>query len=152
MEAILETKQGGPDGPMPEKGFPGDDGHGSELTMSQLAGLLAKGDVHGGRGRNGGQGEKEGGTGGAGCANKLASPIWSGGNTDGLSVLTVAQFCEDNQLNGEICTLLEGCGFRTSEDLFKALDGDLEKAGFKLGHIAELKRALRQFVVKHTGM
>ncbi|KAJ7450551.1 hypothetical protein FB451DRAFT_1374663 [Mycena latifolia] len=88
--------QGGHGGASPEKGGAGGDGHASELTMVELSDLLAKFDVHGGTGGNGGRGENEGGRGGAGHAHKFPKAIWSGGDTDGLPLLTVAQFCKDN--------------------------------------------------------
>jgi hypothetical protein len=75
--------------------------------------------------------------------------LWSGGSTDGLPNLSVAQFCQKYCLSEGIRNALEDYGCSTAGALFEVSEGDLKDAGFKGGHIAELRRALKQFVAKY---
>jgi hypothetical protein len=63
--------------------------------------------------------------------------------------LTLAEFCLKYQVSDTIRGLLEADGFETAGALLNVSEKDLKEDGFKRGHIAELKRALREFV--HRG-
>jgi len=60
--------------------------------------------------------------------------------------LSVAEFCKEYRLSDEIRELLQNEKFETAGAVLEAAEGNLEKAGFKQGQIAELKRALREFL------
>ncbi|KAJ7450597.1 hypothetical protein FB451DRAFT_719812 [Mycena latifolia] len=81
---------------------------------------------------------------------RVAGSIWPGGNTDGVPLSSVAEFCQITSLSDHIRDLLDECGFSTSDALFEAVESDLEKAGFKFGHIAELRRALNEFAARYS--
>ncbi|KAF8187067.1 hypothetical protein K438DRAFT_1973240 [Mycena galopus ATCC 62051] len=63
-----------------------------------------------------------------------------------VPTLSVDDFCEQYRLNGEIQKLLQDEKFETAGAVLEAPEANLEKAGFKQGQIAELKRALREFL------
>ncbi|KAJ7354081.1 hypothetical protein DFH08DRAFT_804000 [Mycena albidolilacea] len=63
-----------------------------------------------------------------------------------VPVLTVNDFCQQYHLSQEICKLLNDAKFESAGALLEVAEGNLEKAGFKQGQIAELKRALREFL------
>ncbi|KAJ7359331.1 hypothetical protein DFH08DRAFT_931886 [Mycena albidolilacea] len=63
-----------------------------------------------------------------------------------LPNLSVAEFCRQYRLSDEIHRLLETEKFETAGAVLEAAETNLEKAGFKQGQIAELKRGLREFV------
>ncbi|KAJ7214242.1 hypothetical protein B0H12DRAFT_1079207 [Mycena haematopus] len=71
------------------------------------------------------------------------------GGTDATE-WTIHQFCRQYRLSDKIRNLLDEEGFETVEDLLYVSGDDLKKAGFKLGQIAGLKRALEQ-MSKVTG-
>ncbi|KAF8130493.1 hypothetical protein K438DRAFT_2032204 [Mycena galopus ATCC 62051] len=60
--------------------------------------------------------------------------------------LSVAEMCKQYRLSDEIRDLLLAEKFETAGAVLEAAEGNLEKAGFKQGQIAELKRALREFL------
>jgi hypothetical protein len=60
----------------------------------------------------------------------------------------VAEFCRDYKLSDKIHKLLDDGGFETVGALFEVTDTDLKEAGFKIGHISELQRALKNFASK----
>ncbi|KAJ7450545.1 hypothetical protein FB451DRAFT_1186654 [Mycena latifolia] len=139
--------RGGDGGEGKRLGGRGGEGEGTRMTMKQITDILDKGnDVHGGSGGTGGWGGYEGGTGGLGRASILPRPLWGGGNTGRLATLTVAQFCDTNRLSVELRRRLEGLGFRMAGALCEVDEKDLEDRGFNIGHIAELKWALKQSV------
>ncbi|KAJ7892845.1 hypothetical protein B0H14DRAFT_3854723 [Mycena olivaceomarginata] len=63
-----------------------------------------------------------------------------------LPNLSVAELCRQYRLSDEIHRLLETEKFETAGAVLEAAEANLEKAGFKQGQIAELKRGLREFV------
>ncbi|KAJ7776512.1 hypothetical protein DFH07DRAFT_766708 [Mycena maculata] len=104
--------------------------------------------IRGGTGGEGGGGDVIGGRGGTGQGPKFGHQLLSiDGN--GLPLLTMAEFCREYKLSDKIHKLLDGQGFETVGALLKLTDTDLENAGFKVGHIAELKRALDNFAAKN---
>jgi hypothetical protein len=58
----------------------------------------------------------------------------------------VNEFCQQYHLNQGICKLLNDAEFESAGALLEVAEGNLERAGFKQGQIAELKRALREFL------
>jgi hypothetical protein len=104
--------------------------------------------VLGGTGGEGGASDMTGGRGGTGQGPKFSHQLLSiEGN--GLPPLTMAEFCQEYQLSDKIHKLLDDHGFETVGALLKLTDTNLENAGFKVGHIAELKRALNNFASKN---
>ncbi|KAJ7656599.1 hypothetical protein B0H17DRAFT_1098341 [Mycena rosella] len=79
-------------------------------------------------------------------SQSAARSISIAGKTIPVPVLTVEKFCTEYALGEEIQKLLEDAKFQSAGALLEVAEGDLEKAGFKLGQIAELKRALREFL------
>ncbi|KAJ6487950.1 hypothetical protein C8R45DRAFT_1097803 [Mycena sanguinolenta] len=63
-----------------------------------------------------------------------------------VPTLSVADFCKEYRLSDEICQLLLDEKFETAGAVLEAPEGNLEKAGFRQGQIAELKRGLREFL------
>lgn len=68
------------------------------------------------------------------------------GKVISVPILKVDEFCEKYHLNHEICERLQSEKFETAGALLEVAEDSLEKAGFKQGQIAELKRALREFL------
>ncbi|KAK7039478.1 hypothetical protein R3P38DRAFT_2899761 [Favolaschia claudopus] len=60
--------------------------------------------------------------------------------------LSVTDFCKQYRLSDEIKKLLLNEKFETAGAVLEAAESNLEKAGFKQGQVAELKRALREFL------
>jgi hypothetical protein len=107
--------------------------------------------VLGGTGGEGGAGDVVGGRGGIGKGPKFSHQMLSIDGT-GLPPLTMAEFCQEYKLSDRIHKLLDDHGFETVGSLLKITDTDLANAGFKIGHIAELKRALNSFASKNGGV
>ena len=105
----------------------------------------------GGTGGEGGAGDVIGGRGGTGQGPKFSHQLLSIDGT-GLPPLTMAEFCQEYKLSDKIHKLLDDQGFETVGALLKITDADLENAGFKVGHIAELKRALSNFASKNGSL
>jgi hypothetical protein len=85
-----------------------------------------------------GQGQKFG--------NKLALVR---GRAGALPTLPLAEFCQEYRLSEKIRNLLDEQGFETAGSLLEVSDISLLEDGFKKGQIAEMKRALSQFLRKH---
>ncbi|KAJ7712090.1 hypothetical protein B0H16DRAFT_1703140 [Mycena metata] len=62
--------------------------------------------------------------------------------------MPLKDFCTQYKLSKDIFDRLRKLGFTTAGELFEIEDGELEEHGFKLGHILELKRVLKQFGAK----
>jgi hypothetical protein len=58
----------------------------------------------------------------------------------------VSELCQRKHLSKTILTQLEQEEFQTTAALFEVSDAALTDAGFKGGHIAEIKRALKDFL------
>ncbi|KAJ6587920.1 hypothetical protein B0H19DRAFT_195986 [Mycena capillaripes] len=106
--------------------------------------------IHGGIGGEGGQSDIIGGRGGPGQGPRFSQKLLSIDGT-GLPSLSVAEFCQEYQLSDKIHQLLDDQGFETVGALFKLTDTDLKNTGFKIGHTAELRRALDDFASKEGG-
>ncbi|KAJ6553028.1 hypothetical protein B0H19DRAFT_1155495 [Mycena capillaripes] len=63
--------------------------------------------------------------------------------------LSVAAFCKEYALSDAILRRIEKAGFETAGALLETSDSDLKAADFKPGQIAELKRALKDFLFKN---
>lgn len=59
--------------------------------------------------------------------------------------MTVKEFCQKYRLGHKIYQLLDDEGFEMAGALFMLKRQDLENAKWKMGHIAELERALNEF-------
>ncbi|KAJ7450005.1 hypothetical protein B0H11DRAFT_2289374 [Mycena galericulata] len=68
------------------------------------------------------------------------------GKTISVPILKVAEFCQQYRLDDSIRKLLQNEKFETAGALLEADESSLEKTGLKQGQIAELKRALREFL------
>jgi len=60
--------------------------------------------------------------------------------------LSVQEFCRKYKVGDEIRGLLENEGFKTAGALLEVSDSDLKDAGFRSGHVAEVKRALKDWL------
>ncbi|KAJ6514788.1 hypothetical protein DFH09DRAFT_1431435 [Mycena vulgaris] len=119
-------------------------GEGTEFTIIALNGILPTADVYGGKGGKGGDGESAA-KGGVGCAPKIVQSLQPSIKTENLPHLALAQFCTQYKLSHKILDLLHEAGFETAASLCEVTEKTLKEANFKVGQIAELKRALKQF-------
>jgi hypothetical protein len=104
----------------------------------------------GGTGGDGGEGGSQGGDGGIGQGVKFgAKLVVVRGGAVALPTLPLAEFCQEYRLSDKIRNLLDEQGFETAGSLFEVSDISLLEDGFKKGQIAEMKRALNQFLCKH---
>ncbi|KAJ7450017.1 hypothetical protein B0H11DRAFT_1928400 [Mycena galericulata] len=94
-----------------------------------------------------------GGGGGTGQGLKFPKPLTWLNDTSKASfpAMTIVAFCEEYQLGEEIQRRLENNGFDEADDLLHADEFDLKDAGFKVGHIAELKWALKKIALESLG-
>ncbi|KAJ7260867.1 hypothetical protein B0H12DRAFT_1106772 [Mycena haematopus] len=120
----------------------------SMVISNRCLAVVASKTVQGGTGGNGGWGRVEGGVGGVGQAPKLSKQLVPGvkGQTS-RPTLSVREFCRQYRVSEKICRLLEEEGFETAGSLFEVSDAALQDAGFRSGQIAELQRALKEFLV-----
>ncbi|KAJ7873097.1 hypothetical protein B0H14DRAFT_152412 [Mycena olivaceomarginata] len=125
----------------------------------------------GGKGGQGGQGSNQGGNGGFGQAPQMSALDAQrffeindgigglggrGGNQDGLDGvgqvfvphLTISDFCQRFQLSEGISRLLQEKGFETARMLLEVDDAALTSVGLEAGQIAEVRRGLKEFLVK----
>ncbi|KAJ7499609.1 hypothetical protein FB451DRAFT_41510 [Mycena latifolia] len=106
--------------------------------------------IYGGIGGDGGEGGIRGGNGGIGQGQKFGTRLVSvHGSTCDVPTLTVAEFCQECCLSDKIRNLLDKAGFETAGALLEVSDVSLLEDGFKRGQIAEMKRALKEFLSKH---
>ncbi|KAJ7116283.1 hypothetical protein C8R43DRAFT_1137958 [Mycena crocata] len=63
-----------------------------------------------------------------------------------VPMLTVADFCKRYHLSTEISNILKNEGYQTAGALFEESDATLKDLGLKIGQVAELKRALKEFL------
>ncbi|KAJ6461678.1 hypothetical protein C8R45DRAFT_1080771 [Mycena sanguinolenta] len=68
------------------------------------------------------------------------------GKTISVPLLTIEKFCETYDLDKNIKELLENEAFGSAGALLEVSEEELRKANFKLGQVAELKRALREWL------
>ncbi|KAJ6587899.1 hypothetical protein B0H19DRAFT_1097361 [Mycena capillaripes] len=104
--------------------------------------------IHGGTGGEGGPSDIIGGRGGTGQGTRFSHQLLCIDGKD-LPRLSLAEFCQEYKLSDKIHQLLDDQGFETVGALLEVTDTDLKDIGFKIGHIAELKRALNDFASKN---
>lgn len=73
------------------------------------------------------------------------------GRTIQVPQLAVADFCNQYGLSQKIHDLLTEEGYETAGALLEVSDVTLKDANFKSGQIAELKRALKEFLFTNQG-
>ncbi|KAJ6540424.1 hypothetical protein B0H19DRAFT_1313086 [Mycena capillaripes] len=140
---------GGTGGKGGEGGYTGGEGGLGEAAQLAMENVDRFRRIHGGTGGEGGASDNIGGRGGAGQGPRFSHQLLSI-DGKGLPPLSVAEFCQEYQLSDKIHQLLDNQGFETVGALFKLTDTDLKDAGFKIGHIAELRRALDDFASKDS--
>jgi hypothetical protein len=91
-----------------------------------------------------------GGQGGVGQGLQFGKPLASiaddaRANVEDLRMYTT-DFCREYCLGVEIDKKLDDAGFSRAGDLLEVSDVILKKAGFKIGHIAELTWAMKKLV------
>ncbi|KAF8185257.1 hypothetical protein K438DRAFT_1937020 [Mycena galopus ATCC 62051] len=64
-----------------------------------------------------------------------------------LPVMTIAEFCRRYNLSENIRQRLEEEEFNSAGAVLEVSEGTLQTAGFKSGQIADLKRALKEFLI-----
>ncbi|KAJ7450548.1 hypothetical protein FB451DRAFT_1186658 [Mycena latifolia] len=103
--------------------------------------------IHGGVGGHGGDGGAQGGDSGLGQGPKLGTKLVAvPEKAGGVPTLSVTQFCQDFHVSNKIRNLLVNQGFETAGALLEVSDISLLDVGLKVGQIAEMKRALTQFL------
>jgi hypothetical protein len=102
--------------------------------------------IQGGKGGNGGEGKNKGPD-GIGQEIKFGKPLISfDGKAGRVPVVTVDQFCRTYHLSNTIRKSLVQEGYETVGALLWEYDTDMKNIGFKSDEIAEIRRALEEFV------
>ncbi|KAJ7450546.1 hypothetical protein FB451DRAFT_1285488 [Mycena latifolia] len=104
--------------------------------------------LSGGTGGEGGEGGNQGGDGGIGQGLKFGTRLASVDEGIVLPPLRLAEFCQRYCLSDRIRKLLGDQGFETAGALLEVSDVSLLDDGFLPGHIAEMKRALKEFLLQ----
>ncbi|KAJ7041125.1 hypothetical protein C8F04DRAFT_1080295 [Mycena alexandri] len=107
--------------------------------------------IEGGLGGLGGGGISLGGSGGVGeRPDILVQTLYVGKISEAARVnMPLKEFCTTYKVNKDLFNRLVEAGFSTVAGLLKVTTADLRDEGFSIGHIAELQRALEQFVAKN---
>ncbi|KAJ7154889.1 hypothetical protein C8R43DRAFT_1000647 [Mycena crocata] len=143
-ETALNGGRGGQGGDSDLKGGMGGLGEGPRLGAAEAAALFKE--INGGIGGAGGTGRIEGGAGGTGQRPDLSvQSLHIDGMPVNVPTLTIADFCARYKLSPKIHTLLDDAGFETAGGLLEVSNPDLVECKFKIGHIFELRRALKQW-------
>ncbi|KAJ6537357.1 hypothetical protein DFH09DRAFT_1283551 [Mycena vulgaris] len=140
---------GGAGGAAGDVGGEGGEGKASDILRRDINGTLANRDIRGGHGGTGGKGGRTGGKGGVGHAPKIVQPVHSSDKVEMLPYLEVPEFCKEYRISNKIRSLIEEGGFETAASLCEVTVDILTGLGFKIGQIAEVQRALRQFSLKN---
>ncbi|KAF7357917.1 hypothetical protein MVEN_00838100 [Mycena venus] len=119
-------------------------GGGNKMGIEQ-AQLFSE--FNGGIGGGGGRDGEEGGRGATGQGTKFPRPLMS---VDQTARRRVPPFTRLDITDG-LRKVLEGQGFVTVGGLCEVSEDDLESVGLQVGHIAALKRALKDFLVTNAG-
>ncbi|KAF7299225.1 hypothetical protein MIND_00871200 [Mycena indigotica] len=118
-------------------------GQGVRLNMTDIHEFS---DIRGGHGGTGGEGINRGGDGGLGEAPKLNHRILKLPATVHIPSLSTQEFCKKYRLNQAIEKRLEDEGYDSVGGLLELSEHDLLDMGCKRGQIAEIKRALREYL------
>ncbi|KAJ7734877.1 hypothetical protein B0H16DRAFT_1695796 [Mycena metata] len=129
---VLGGGLGGRGGAAGVTGRRGGDGKGPQLAAETA--MFWDGNIVGGFGGTGGPGKYLGGTGGLGDV------------VDTALDMPIKEFCEKYKISQDLLARLEKEGFTTVGALLEAMNFQLEDKEFGLGNIAELKRALKQYI------
>ncbi|KAJ7502659.1 hypothetical protein B0H11DRAFT_645944 [Mycena galericulata] len=129
---------GGAGGPSLRRGGNGGRGEGPRIPAEEAHNY----DLWGGRGGPGGYGAMRGGEGGAGERPNRTEPLLPPGTH--LPNMTVQDFCKRFKLNSGIARILTMEGFETVEALGDLPSIELRDIGLGIGHIAQLKVALKK--------
>ncbi|KAJ6537358.1 hypothetical protein DFH09DRAFT_1178043 [Mycena vulgaris] len=140
---------GGTGGASADVGGEGGEGQAPEIFRRDINGALANRNIRGGHGGVGGYGDKIGGKGGVGRRPKIVQPVHSSDKIEMLPHLEVPEFCKEYRISNKIRSLIEEAGFETAASLCEVTVDTLTGLGFKMGQIAEVQRALRQFSLKN---
>nr|GAT50621.1 predicted protein [Mycena chlorophos] len=146
------TLEGGEGGAGGKADYGGDGGRG-QGTLLNLTDAVAFKAVKGGTGGTGGEGITKGGTGGLGEATRLNHMIimlGSKNRTVVLPPLSVADFCKKYRLSPAIQKILEEEEYAFASSLLELSDEDLKDLKLKRGQIAEVKRALREYLASQN--
>ncbi|KAJ7450550.1 hypothetical protein FB451DRAFT_1285495, partial [Mycena latifolia] len=127
----------------------GGDGGSGEAPQIPVEEMYRFRHVYGGTGGNGGNGGVQGGDGGIGHGQKFGTRLVCVREGDIVPTLPVADFCRQYCLSDKIHKLLGEQGFETAGALLEVSDISPLEDGFKKGQIAEMKRALKEFLFKH---
>ncbi|KAJ7267037.1 hypothetical protein B0H12DRAFT_144673 [Mycena haematopus] len=124
-------------------------GEGAQISL-EAASLF--GTITGGTGGTGGASANKGGTGGTGEGSKFSQPLCSidDETRHQLPYMTLDSASEDFKITPDLRQLLKDQGFQTVGSLFEVQEADLQRLNFKLGHVASLRVALRNFVARRT--
>ncbi|KAF8164256.1 hypothetical protein K438DRAFT_269125 [Mycena galopus ATCC 62051] len=89
----------------------------------------------------------DGGVGGGGGKAGVFGYGGDGGKGEGATqVTTLLEFAREYQLGRKTIDALDKLGFESAGGVLKASEADLKDGGFHVGQIAELKRALEEWV------
>ncbi|KAJ6511814.1 hypothetical protein DFH09DRAFT_1324222 [Mycena vulgaris] len=72
------------------------------------------------------------------------------GRTVSVPTLALAEFCHEYHLSAEIHDRLDTEGFETAGALLEISEATLKDAKLRVGQIGELKRALKDFLLKNN--
>ncbi|KAJ7502661.1 hypothetical protein B0H11DRAFT_2188445 [Mycena galericulata] len=134
----LPGGQGGAGGSSLGIGGDGGRGEGPRIPAEEAHNF----DMWGGIGGPGGHGDREGGNGGLGERPNNTESLLPPGTQ--LPNITVQEFCELFELNSGIAWILAEVGLETVEALGDLPSIELRDVGLGIGHIAQLKVALRK--------
>ncbi|KAJ7801510.1 hypothetical protein B0H14DRAFT_1675948 [Mycena olivaceomarginata] len=125
---------------------------GAEITQAPK-GCVSEGAPHSQRPSREHEAGGRGGAGGIGGGLKFSMPLISldGARKAAFPEMLTTDFCDTYQLGTEIQKLLDAQEFDTADVLLYANEFDLIEAGFKIGHIAELKWALKKIALEAFG-
>nr|GAT50623.1 predicted protein [Mycena chlorophos] len=125
-------------------------GEGPILNVSDAINFKA---IKGGTGGMGGEGVSRGGSGGVGEASRLTHRILTlaGRNsTVTLQRLSIEDLCSQYCLSPAIQKMLEAEDYMTASALLEVSEQELQDMKLKRGQIAEIKRALREYLASQN--
>ncbi|KAJ7743412.1 hypothetical protein B0H16DRAFT_1463741 [Mycena metata] len=79
-------------------------------------------------------------------ADFLLPSLYAGKMGEAVTDMSLKDFCAQYKVGEDLFERLGQLGFTTVGSLLEVKDAELTDRGFNLGHILELKRALKQFV------
>ncbi|KAF7291711.1 hypothetical protein HMN09_01262700 [Mycena chlorophos] len=125
-------------------------GEGPILNVSDAINFKA---IRGGTGGMGGDGVSRGGSGGVGEASRLTHRILTLAGRDStvtLQRLSIEDLCSQYCLSPAIQKIFEAEDYMTASALLEVSEQELQDMKFKRGQIAEIKRALREYLASQN--